>query len=95
MTEILETQIDTFTKADARNILEDIEVEIMDVELEHSRQENVVGFVTFAVLVLLLIVKGYEISRNFGNCRVRKLGTIWLIRTELKFEPIFFDIFYF
>ena len=34
MTEILETQIDAFTKADSGDILQDIEVEIMDVELE-------------------------------------------------------------
>ena len=43
MTEILETQIDAFTKADAGDILQDIEVEIMDVELE----ERVFAFTWF------------------------------------------------
>ena len=36
-------------------ILKDIQVQIMDVELEHSRRENLLQFLTFAGFALFAI----------------------------------------
>ena len=64
MTEILETQIDAFTKADAGDILQDIEVEIMDVELE----ERVFAFTWFvATPTSKLNQKFQKIDQNNSN----------------------------
>ena len=62
-------------------ILEDFEIKIADVELEHSRQENLIGFISFASCILLIIGCLCSAFKQFliRARKKRKPGMVWLI----------------
>ena len=73
-------------KIEKSEILEDFEIKIADVELEHSRQENLIGFISFASCILLVI--GCLCSA-FKQCLIRarkkrKPGLVWKIPDDLS-----------